>query len=559
MSTLRTRIESFVYPFYERFTDMVYKGGEDTVFRGIRVLDDDIKFTHGALVNAAATLYVHYVKTNDTRADEVLKRLNYFIMIATENVCKTWGKIAILRAFNTLNKAGLVGRVDAELAERVREKTEYDDFFDKEKLDTRGMATNYMQVAMACAGYRESLGWENGGYAEKIKEKLVGILAEKAENGWLDDEVPYGRFDRYSVVLPAEFADTAAESGLDVPTLITENLRCSTEALLFMANERGDGVSYGRSVACHGDCTVVEVLSSAFATGLIKESERELALAYSMRAVDKLLNFWYDGEAGCFNMWWGGRGTNDYRPIDRILETNLDIANHLFMALCNFERAGVADAECSASLPRPENWQLYDLTFINREDNVKKTLIMRRDDTLLMLPFVGLGGHMGKRCSYYPFPAVCGTLESSQIALYPFMLPEYKDENGRSYRPCQFFDRVTASNSGDTVTAVAEGYLSVCDTDTPERSDARFTLSFKIVGNKVDMSITADKPMASAEMITASCQGNAEITATGFDSAAKINTEERADFRGAQGALTDATLHTVSRPATLGYTAILKI
>ena len=64
MPTLRAMIDGFIYPFLERVTDMVYRGGEDTVWHGVRVLDDDIKFTHGALVNAAATLYTHYVKTS---------------------------------------------------------------------------------------------------------------------------------------------------------------------------------------------------------------------------------------------------------------------------------------------------------------------------------------------------------------------------------------------------------------------------------------------------------------------------------------------------------------
>jgi len=52
MATLRKAIEDFIYPFLERVTDMVYKGGEDTVWHGVRVLDDDIKFTHGAMVSA---------------------------------------------------------------------------------------------------------------------------------------------------------------------------------------------------------------------------------------------------------------------------------------------------------------------------------------------------------------------------------------------------------------------------------------------------------------------------------------------------------------------------
>lgn len=183
MPTIRNTIEGFIYPFLERFTDMVYKGGEDTEFQGVRLLDDDIRFTHGALVNAAATLYAYYVRENDKRSDEVLERLHYFIKIAAESVCKTWGKIAILRGFNTLHECGLLERVAPEYIELVRDRTNYEDFFDKETLELRGMATNYYQVAMACAGMREKFGWENDGYAEKIKAKLCSILKEKTVNG----------------------------------------------------------------------------------------------------------------------------------------------------------------------------------------------------------------------------------------------------------------------------------------------------------------------------------------------------------------------------------------
>ena len=174
MATIRNSIESFVYPILEYYTDAVYKGGEDTVIRGIRVLDDSSKFTHGTLVNGAATLYAYYVKVGDKRADEVLKRFHAFLYLAAKSECKTWGKLAILRAFNTLRENGLLDKIDPKAVELVKTRTEYTDFFDKETCTLRGYATNYYQVAMACAGYRELLGWEMGEpFAEKIKEKLT--------------------------------------------------------------------------------------------------------------------------------------------------------------------------------------------------------------------------------------------------------------------------------------------------------------------------------------------------------------------------------------------------
>ena len=92
MKTLRKIIEDFIYPRFEFYTELAYREGEDVTYLGIRLLEDEAKFTHGTLVNAAATLYVHYVKKGDKRADEVLERIHYFIEISARNVCKTWGK-----------------------------------------------------------------------------------------------------------------------------------------------------------------------------------------------------------------------------------------------------------------------------------------------------------------------------------------------------------------------------------------------------------------------------------------------------------------------------------
>ena len=553
MATLRKAIEDFIYPFLERVTDMVYKGGEDTVWHGVRVLDDDIKFTHGAMVNAAATLYVHYVKTGDERCDEVLKRIHYFIKIAASNVCKTWGKIAILRAFNELYENGVMDRIDPEYIELVKDRTNYEDFFDKKTVELKNMATNYFQVAMACAGYREKFGWECEGYAEKIKNKLVSVLEDKSVDGWMDDEIPYGRFDRYAFVLASEFAETATAVGLDVPDTVKDNLRVAAEAMLFMANEGGDGITYGRSVACHGDSTAPEVLSSAFAAGLIREEERDLAIAYSIKVYEKVLDFWYNEEKGCFDVWWGGRAYNDYRPIDRILETNVDMVNHLYMALKNFERAGVADVEPSFKLPTPDCWQIREIKFIDRPGDVKKTIMMRRGDKLMLLPFVGLGTAWGRKSAYYPFPSMARVIEPSPESEQPFMLPEYTDERGVTYRPCQYFDKVDLVECEDGADVVTEGYMSIAETNVPKKSDVRFKLSFSIKGENISMRAEVDKPMASAVMLTGASEGGARVSAVGFDASEDVKSVGERDFRGIHGWIVDVKRHNVTNPKILGY------
>ena len=103
MGSCRQIIEGFIYPHLEKFTDMVYRGGEDTEFMGVRVLDDRERFTHGATICGACILFAHYKRTGDVRADVVLQRLCRFIEIATASTCKTWGKLGILRGFKLLS------------------------------------------------------------------------------------------------------------------------------------------------------------------------------------------------------------------------------------------------------------------------------------------------------------------------------------------------------------------------------------------------------------------------------------------------------------------------
>ena len=67
---------------------------------------------------------------------------------------KTWGKLAVLRGFCRLRDAGCLDVISEAVIETMKQKTDYGDFFDKETMSLRGYPTNYLQVAMACAGYQ---------------------------------------------------------------------------------------------------------------------------------------------------------------------------------------------------------------------------------------------------------------------------------------------------------------------------------------------------------------------------------------------------------------------
>ena len=554
MKTLRKIIEEFIYPRFEFYTDLVYREGEDVTYLGIKLLDDESKFTHGTLVNAAATLYAHYVKTGDARADEVLKRLHFFIEIAAKNVCKTWGKLAILRAFNTLHTAGLLDRISKEHIELVKDRTDYEDFFDKEKVELKNMATNYMQVALACAAYREKLGFENDGNSRKIKEKLSDILQETTINGWLDDEIPFGRFDRYSIVLSAEFADTARLAGLEAPKFILDNMRLNVDAMLFMANERGNGICYGRSVAIHGDGTGAEVLSAAFAEGLIKPEEKQLALAYCYAIYEKKTNYWFDYGKNSFNMWWDGHGHDVYRPVERLLETNLDAFLHMYSELKNYEEGAVADEEITYEIPSTETWATHGIEFIKDVGMARSLYIMKRGEKLVMLPFVAFGDRWGNHAAYYPFPAISGGyLEAAQQAEYSFLVPEYTDKNGEKYRPVQHYTKTNMQTFVDKIEINAEGMLSKMDGKVAKKTDIPFSIKYVFDKDTIDVEFKVEADMIGAEMITPA-DSKSTVAAHGFESTSAIVSDGGIEYRAIHGEIKKLTLHKTKNYTKLGYT-----
>lgn len=556
MSTVRSLINGFVWEHLEYYVDMVDRGGEDTVFEGIRVLDEREKFVHGALVNATAQLYIHYVKENDKRADLTLQRLKKFIGFIEPHPCKTWGKLSVLRALAHLKKASLLDSIAPETLEMLKEKTDYEDFFNKETLELKGAPTNYMQVAMACAGLRELIGFENDGYCDKIRDKFLSILKNGAIDGWMDEQVPYGRFDRYSMLVTSELSDTMSDLNKEFPEFAADNLRKMAKLCVFMANNKGDGINYGRSLSCHGDGACVEALSSAFMRGLVDEADKDVAIAYSVKIIEKTLNFWYNSQKRSFDIWWNGRSTNRYRQVHRVLEVNLDMANHLLTTLNNFELAGLADSEPKTVIKTPENWICKVVPFKEGADTTAKTVVLRKGDTVAMLPLIGLGSlYFG--AAYQPYPAICGILEGAPEAQMPYLVPQYTLADGTLARPIQYYSDVSVSDENGNITVTAKGTLCALGERLPSKANGSFTSVFEFASDAVTASFTAEVDVKSIETVIGVHNENNVITPYGFDTSEPIATEGVYDFMTPHGPIVKAEKLTKNGNGTVGYTVKL--
>ena len=562
MKTIRTVIESFVYEHIAYFVDLVAKGGEDTVYEGIRVLDEKEKFVHGALVDTTAALYVWERAHNSANAPETFKRLQTFIGYATKEQCKTWGKLALLRALTRLHKANCLDLLPKETLLQLKEKTQYTDFFDKDTLSVIDLPSNYVQVALACAGYREALGWDTDPFSEQIKETLMEIMAGSSDTGWMDEQPPQGRFDRYSILISSEIYDNFSQFGKSIPDSVKKNLLDAAELTLFMANTRGDGINYGRSLSCHGDAASLEILGSALACGLLDPSDYDRAVNYSLHILEKILTFWYRSEKKSFDIWWNGRTTNSYRGVHRVLEVNLDMSIHLLTTLRNFETAGLADYEPKEPLAEPTSWTAQEICFLENENRAAKTVVCRRNDLLVMLPLIGLGSFHSAQ-AYQPYPALCGALEGSPQGILPYLIPEYQLNDGAVVRPIQYYTQITTIREEDTVVVTAKGNLCDIGDKMPSKRKESFVSTYRFHETAIEATFQIDCPYQECRMLIGTHNHSTRIQPLGFTKLTPIATADPREFYTPHGAITEAVMATakqvtdVEQSPVLGYQVTL--
>ena len=514
MKSIRNQIENFVYQLFQKFSQMVYDGGEETEFYGIKVLKEKENFVRGTLVNATASLYIHYINTKDQRAENAYKSLLKFLDGAISHKCSTWGKLSVLRGLVALKDANLLDKIPTELIEKAMISTDYSDFLNKDTLELLGLPSNYLQVALACALFREKLGFECDGFSEKIASHFYKVLQTSAD-AWMDEAPPYRRYDRYSFIVSSELSDAFLLADKPFDGFLKENLRLAAEHCLFMANRRGDGWNYGRSLSCHGDCAIAEVLSSALARGLIQDDKKSLAISYISKIFEKTLTFWYDKDRESFNIWWDGRSTNGYRQVHRVMQVCLDMGLHLLSTLRNLTVAGLDGAIPDESLiPSPDEWIYDEIKFHSDKNQISEAISLRKGDRLIMLPLIGLGHHISN-AAYMPFPALCNEIEAAPEAHFPFLTPEYTIDS-KVYRPCQYFKSITVSKENGSVKVKALGNLAICEEKFPIESSIAFNTVYTFNKNEISATFSISSNYEKAEMVTGTHSNKVKIDVFGF-------------------------------------------
>lgn len=537
-----------------RLISLIYENGRETTLEGVTLLKSDSYFVLGSLVKST---YKLYRRTEGKGKAFLLSALKRFFTWTKDEPCKTWGKLSLLSVLCAMKERSELALLPEGVFECLREKTDFRDFYNiREKKLLEPTAANYIHVAASCAKQRQLLGWESEETVSVITEHLLDTVGANDGDGFLDDQPGEGRFDSYTFMVTQSLPDQCDEAGLPVPPYALKKLAAAARAMLKMANKRGDGFVYGRSLSVYGDMSPAGVFVSAMKYGLLSEEESELAYAYILKILEKMCRFWYDEKRGIFNIWLDGRSTDGYREIHRLLETNLNVCDAIYETLEALETLGFAERAPRVEIPSPDAWQASRICFSDIPDKKAEAIILRRRDTLLMLPLVGAGS----LCSfpaYLPFPAIAGVFEAAPQSNAPYLVPEY-EKDGESYRPIRFYTDIAMKSEQDKVTINAKGYVSkvapypAC----PIRTEYVFEAEYVFNGREISVRFKTDMPYDRVRMHAAETARASHISAFGFEESRDLPLGAK-DTLAPHGAYTYVHEHISHQHASIGWCAVI--
>lgn len=451
---IREAMERQVYPFMEELFWRMAEKKDELVMDGVRVYNEKAQFVGGKVMNLCSFVVTELL--DETKKEEGIRALREMIPMCAALPMQTWGIFNAVKGLYRMEKEGIRTLVvPGELWEQWKDVLDWRTFVDcEDHLALKGYPTNYYGVAFGIARYRELLGWEDGAFSEKLLERFMEhIAAFSGECECMDETPGDGRFDRYSILVPAEITNTVMDTGMALPDKIVRMLKKSAQISLFMANPHGYGFSYGRSTGAYGDTAALEILMAAMRVeGVLEEGEKRLAHAYLMAIIRRFGEFWIDTDMKSVNLWEKGRRTDTYRNKNRILSENLSLCMQLI------ETADWNGPECESGeeeaiwRQRAEEGLLGMLVPFAKGDHPRGLVMVRDESRVWSLPLISGGREYYETSPYLPIPysqfAVTGVPEKR----YALLVPQVVLADGTRAMPIVYLKDMKFCQEGKTVT-----------------------------------------------------------------------------------------------------------
>lgn len=491
---MRTRMKDVIYgELKPKMVSLFWRtaeNGRDFVMEGVPVYNEKAQFVGGKVINMGCYTVLEFLKDTE-EYDRGLKALGRLIAQVSDLPMETWGILNGITGLYRLKRAGLLETVvDPETLKTLKKVLDWRTFVDvKEHYKLIHKPTNYYGVAFGIARYRELLGWEKEGDSHVLLDRLMEHIKQySGELSYMDETAGSGRFDRYSILIPSEIISLIMATGMETPEKIRVMLKNSVRIFLRLADDKGLGFAYGRSIGAYGDTAALEVLSAAAEAGGIYEGrEQELAYGYSVRLLGNLMDFWYDEEMQSVNMWEKGRKTDGYRNKNRILGENMSLFMQMINTYEHWVRAGWKEREITADygLLLAGIEKHFFVRFA--EGEYERALAVVRDQGhVWSLPFINGGKKYYETDPYLPVPQENLVLDQVPGQNHGNMVPELVLESGCVLRPVSFIRKIETEEAGDTfVITCHQDSLCLMGGEEPEPAKGKVTTIYRFMPGKI--------------------------------------------------------------------------
>lgn len=416
---------------------------EEITVDGVPGYNEKAQFVGGKVINLCTYVALNFAEDENER-DKMLGELSGIVDMCAGMKMETWGILNGLTGLYRLKEAGVYRRVvSRETDETLKRIMDWHTFVDEEKdYALIHKPTNYYGVAFGIARFRELMGWDPVGKSEILLEHLLNHISRySGEYGFMDETQGEGRFDRYSLLIPAEITELVLKTGWKEPELIRNMLKESAQIILQMANQEGWGISYGRSIGAYGETAVLQILGTAVSLdGILSPEEERLAYSYSLRCIRSMILFWYDEQMQSINMWEKGRRTDGYRNKNRILGENLSLSMQVIDVIEQWRGRGydVCQEFEETDLADRKRDGLYFTRFAKSEYD-RGLVIFRSNGHVWSLPFISGGTPYYNKDAYLPVPRENGVLEAVPDVTHGALVPCLKLEDGTEVMPICFY------------------------------------------------------------------------------------------------------------------------
>ena len=559
-------VEKKLQPQIETLLGQLVKEGRNLSLDGMPVFNGKDKFLPGKIAISLVEFLVS-LPPDDPRLPKYLEDFKKVARLTVDDANDSWGAYYYVVALDKLREAGLLNRaVDRLTLAKLRVHLDWRMFVDPDSFDLIDHPNNYYVVAFGIARMRMRMGWEDDGGSARIYDKIVDHYHRySGEYGFADETDGEGRFDRYSVLLSAEFAHHFLESGETPPAEVQGWVRKSADVMLARMHENGAGFEYGRSLGPYSETAIIEVLTTAAALGVLTDREKMLAYAYVSRAAERYFEFWVDKKTGSVNLWDDGRRTDGYRGKFRILGENLSLAHQyaytdaMWNAMGFKGRAPLADFG-KALDERPKE----SVTWFAR-GSYDRVLLTRRDEGhIIGLPVISGGATQHMNSPYFPIPYSRGLVAGVADGTNPLLVPQVTLADGSVLMPLAYFRDVKISQaSGKTSIAWRQSEMDRIGKEAPAPDDRlSVETSYRFEkGSIVRTDVYTPKAPLDITGIRLDFAGfgNSSFKAEGLDDCQTQAINQEAEYESDDGPMTTKTVctsrrRTVSTPFTIRWT-----